>query len=153
VQGVREPPLPSTSSQGIDRTLSSRVVLVTLAHVRRVLRTVGIGKSAVLAAASEARRDRGWTVLAASPESSSEVSRWYVGCSSRRGWVSTGRSSKRSPAARRAGAPVLLPSTGPDEPRATDLAALTHGLHWLAANPSERGLRAQESSRSRSPSR
>jgi DNA-binding CsgD family transcriptional regulator len=101
----------------------------------------GIGKSTLLAAASEAGRDRGWGVLAAvAGEFERDFGFGVVRQLFEPPLLGSAPHQREAALGGAAGLarPLLLPSAGVDEALARDTAALMHGLYWLAANLSAR---------------
>jgi DNA-binding CsgD family transcriptional regulator len=101
----------------------------------------GIGKSAILAAGAKAGRDRGWVVLAVvAGEFERELGFGVVRGLFEPALLRLGPHEREAVLTGAAGLTrrLLLPSVDANESSAPDLAALMHGLYWLAANLSER---------------
>ena len=100
----------------------------------------GIGKSSLLAAASEAGRSRGWSVLAAvAGEFERDLGFDVVRQLFEPALLGLGTQERQALFSGAAGLarPLLSPLAATDESPATDPAALMHGLYWLAANLAE----------------
>lgn len=100
----------------------------------------GIGKSAVLATGADAGRERGWTVLTAvAGEFEQNLGFGVVRELFEPALLGLAAHERRAVLGGAAGlaAPLLLPSARSAGSAVPDMAALMHGLYWLAANLSE----------------